>query len=310
VTAGRRARRVVLLGTAVGLGLVILEVAVPRGLWSGLAALVSLVPVALALALGGWPAASLATAVAATGVAAMAGASAVLVILLKYALPGATLGLMLVRRWSLAAGLALVSTVSLVGLAALLWAFLPAEGSPLDLVRQQLEAQVSELERLGSRLGPGGDPGWPAESARIVAATMRVAGPSVVLLGLFLTALVNYVLMRACLRGERFRSFSTEAVSDHLVWSVIGGGLLLVSGHRGLALVGLNVLIALAPLYAIQGLAVLRHFCQRVAVPRLLQIVGFALFAVHPLLLVVAACLGLSDLWVDFRKIRRTATPA
>ena len=139
---------------------------------------------------------------------------------------------------------------------------------------------------------------------------MRVAGPSVVLLGLFLTALVNYVLMRACLRGERFRSFSAEAVSDHLVWSVIGGGLLLVSGHRGLALVGLNVLIALAPLYAIQGLAVLRHFCQRVAVPRLLQIVGFALFAVHPLLLVVAACLGLSDLWVDFRKIRRTVTPA
>jgi hypothetical protein len=310
VTAGRRARRVVLLGTAVGLGLVILEVAVPRGLWSGLVALVSLVPVALALAWGGWPAASLATAVAATGVAAMAGASAVLVILLKYALPGATLGLVLVRRWSLAAGLALVSTVSLVGLAALLWAFLPAEGSPLDLVRQQLEAQVTELERLGSRLGPGGDPGWPAESARMVAATMRVAGPSVVLLGLFLTALVNYVLTRACLRGERFRPFSAEAVSDHLVWSVIGGGLLLVSGHRGLALVGLNVLIALAPLYAIQGLAVLRHFCQRVAVPRLLQVVGFGLFAIHPLLLLVAACLGLSDLWVDFRKIRRTATPA
>jgi hypothetical protein len=38
--------------------------------------------------------------------------------------------------------------------------------------------------------------------------------------------------------------------------------------------------------------------------------VGFGLFALQPLLLVAAACLGLSDLWVDFRKIRRAATPA
>jgi hypothetical protein len=310
MTAGRRVRRVVLLGTAVGLGVVLLEVGVPRGLWSGLTALLSLVPVALAVVLGGWPAAGLATAVAGAGVAAAAGASAVLVIVFKYAVPGATLGLTLVRRWPLAVSLALVSAVSLVCLAGLLWTLLPAGGSPVELLRQQLDGQVAELERLGARLGMGTDPSWPAESARMVAATMRVAGPSVIMLGLFLTALVNYVLARAWLRGEGFRPFAAEAVSDHLVWPVIGGGLLLVSGHPGLTLVGLNLLIVLAPLYAIQGLAVLRHFCQRVAVPRLLQVVGFGLFAVHPLLLVVAACLGLSDLWIDFRKIRRTATPA
>jgi hypothetical protein len=310
MTAGRRGRRVVLLGTAVGLGLVLLEVGVPRGLWSGLTALVSLVPVALAVAWGGWPAAGLATAVAGAGMAAAAGASAILVIVLKYAVPGATLGLTLARRWPLAVSVALVSAVSLLCLAALLWTLLPPEGSPVERLGRELDGHVAELERLGTRLGMGTDPGWPAESARMVAATMRVAGPGVIMLGLFLTALVNYVVARVWLSHGGFRPFAAEAVSDHLVWPVIGAGLLLVSGHSGLILVGLNLLIVLAPFYAIQGLAVLRHLCQRVAVPRLLQVVGFGLFALHPLLLVVAACVGLSDLWIDFRKIRRTATPA
>ena len=74
--------------------------------------------------------------------------------------------------------------------------------------------------------------------------------------------------------------------------------------------VGLNLLMVLTPLYAIQGLAVLRHFFQKARLPRHLQGVGFGLFLLQPLLLIFAACLGLSDLWADFRKIRRAATPA
>ena len=53
-------RRVVLLGTGLGLGLMLLEAGAPRGWWSGVTALVGLVPVALALALGGLPAACVA----------------------------------------------------------------------------------------------------------------------------------------------------------------------------------------------------------------------------------------------------------
>jgi membrane protein required for beta-lactamase induction len=64
------------------------------------------------------------------------------------------------------------------------------------------------------------------------------------------------------------------------------------------------------PLYAIQGLAVFRHFFQRIGVPRLLQGVSFGLFAMQPLLLVAVSCVGLSDLWIDFRKIRQAPTAA
>jgi len=73
---------------------------------------------------------------------------------------------------------------------------------------------------------------------------------------------------------------------------------------------GVNLLIVLTPLYAIQGFAVFRFFFLRVRVPRLLQVLSFGLCAMQPLLLVAVAGIGLSDLWIDFRKIRQASTPA
>jgi uncharacterized protein YybS (DUF2232 family) len=178
------------------------------------------------------------------------------------------------------------------------------------LVGQQIDGHVAEVERLAARLPTLGDRAWVAESARLVAGILQIAGPAVILVGLLIVALTNYIGARLCLRGRSFRSFAEEAVPDHLVWVLIAAGAMLVSHHESTERVGLNVLLVLAPLYAIQGLAVLRHFFQKARVPRPLQGVSFGLFAVQPLLLVGAACLGLSDLWIDFRKIRQAATPA
>lgn len=303
-------RRVVLLGAGLGLGLILLEVTTPRGLWSGVAALVSLTPVGLAFALGGGAAAALAAVVAVGTAAALLDAGSAVVVTFKHALPGLALGFALARRRSLPSSLVLVSATSLLGLALLVVTMAPAGTSPLALVQRQLDAHVADLERLPARLGLAGDPGWAQDSARLVASTLRVAGPSVVMVGLVLGALVNYVVARLCLRGEGFRPFAREAVPDHLVWSVIAGGVMLVAGHPGLEAVGLNLLVVVAPFYAIQGLAVLRHLFLRVRVPRPLQVVSFGLLALQPLLLVGVACVGLSDLWIDFRKIRQAPTPA
>lgn len=314
MTAGPGPRRVVLWGAGMGLGLIVLEAGLPRGFWSGLAALFGLVPVGLALAVGGVPAAALAILLALAGVTAMTGAPSALAVLLRTVLPGLVLGGAVARRLSLPATLVLVSTTSLVGLALLLWWLVPAGTTPLAFLRQQIEGQITELEGLPGRLGLEGEPASLKDAARVVATVMRVAAPGVILLGLFLGAAVNYVVVRTCLRGQGFRPFATETVPDHLVWWVIGGGLFLASGltvgHEPLTLIGLNVLIVVAPLYAIQGLAVLRHFFQRANVPRLVQLLGFALFVFHPFLLLPAACVGLSDLWIDFRRIRGTPTPA
>jgi uncharacterized protein YybS (DUF2232 family) len=293
-----------------GLLLVALEVGEHRLGFGGVSALVSLVPVALALALGGPLAGGLAAAVGIGGVALALGGPAAAVVALRHVGPGLALGATVQRRVRLPTSLALVAGMNLLGILLLIWIFLPTGPNLFALLGRQVEPHVTEIDRLSGLVGMASDPAWVAESARLLTTAMRVAGPAILSVGLLVVALTNYVGVRLCLRGRPFRAFAEEAVPDHLVWLVIAGGLMLVSQHEGVERVGLNMLLVLAPLYAIQGLAVVRHFFQKARVPRPLQGVGFGLFAVQPLLLLAAACLGLSDLWVDFRKIRRAATPA
>jgi hypothetical protein len=293
-----------------GVGLALLEVGAPRGWAAGLAALVSFIPLALALALGGPAAAGLAAGAGAGLAGVLGGAPVALVVLLRHALPGLVLGWTLVRRVPLPAALALVTLASALGLALLVVLLVPAGGTPLAVLERQLEAQVGELERLPGRLGAGGEEAWTADAARAVAGVMRVAGPGVVAVGLFLGALANYVGARLGYRQAGFRPFARETVPDHLVWGVIGAGVLLVTGSDAAVRLGVNLLVLLLPLYALQGLAVVRHFFQRGGVPRPLQVLGFGLFALQPVLLLGAAGVGLSDLWIDFRKIRQVPSAA
>ena len=306
-------RRAVLLGAGLGLGLAGLEMVSSWGWWGGLAAIaVGLVPVAVALALGGPLAAALAGGVAMTAVGAIRGGPAMLIVGLKYALPGAALGLGLVRRLPVAVTTLLTALANLVGVVVLLWVLSPVGMGPIAYLERQVAAQVTELEQWPARLGAAGqDAGWATEAARFVVATLRIAAPGMLGLGVFAGAVANFAIARLCLRRRLgFRPFAQEAVPDHLVWGAIGAGVLLASRHERLEAVGLNLLLVLMPLYVIQGLAVFRHFFQRIGLPRLLQVVSFGLLAMQPLLLVAVSCVGLSDLWIDFRKIRQAPTAA
>ena len=306
-------RRAVLLGAGLGLGLAGLEMVSSWGWWGGLAAIaVGLVPVAVALALGGPLAAALAGGVAMTAVGAVRGGPAMLIVGLKYAVPGAALGLGLVRRLPVAVTTLLTALANLVGVIVLLWVLSPVGVGPIAYLERQVAAQVTELEQWPARLGAAGqDAGWATEAARFVVATLRIAAPGMLALGVFAGAVANFAIARLCLRRWLgFRPFAQEAVPDHLVWGAIGAGVLLASRHEHLEAVGLNLLLVLMPLYVIQGLAVFRHFFQRIGLPRLLQVVSFGLLAMQPLLLVAVSCVGLSDLWIDFRKIRQAPTAA
>ena len=310
---GPAARRAVLLGVGFGLALAGLDVVSSWSWGGGLVAIaVGLIPVAVAMTLGGPLAAGLAGAVAMTAVGVLDGAPAMLVVGLKYVLPGATLGIGLVRRLPVAVTTLLTALANLVGVAILLWILSPAGMGPIAYLERQVAAQVTELEQWPARLGAAGqDASWAIEAARFVVATLRVAAPGMLGLGIFAGAVANYVVARLMLRRRfGFRPFAQEAVPDHLVWGAIGAGVLLVSRHQRLEATGLNLLLVLMPLYVIQGLAVFRHFFQRIGLPRLLQVVSFGLLAMQPLLLVAVSCVGLSDLWIDFRKIRQAPTVA
>jgi uncharacterized protein YybS (DUF2232 family) len=312
VGASPDTRRAILLGAGMGLGVACLEAVSPRGLWGGLTGFVNLVPVAVALVLGGPLAATVAAVLGMTAIGAFRGGLAMLLVGLKYALPGATLGFGLVRRWPIAVTTLLTAAANLAGVVVLVWVLTPVGMGPLTFLERQIAAQVTEIEQLPARLGSAGqDAGWAADVARFFVATLRIAGPGMVALAFFAGAVANYAVARLYLRRRfAFRPFAKEAVPDHCVWAAIGVGVLLASRQDRLETIGLNLLLVLTPLYAIQGLAVFRHFFQRIGVPRLLQVVSFGLFAMQPLLLVAVSCVGLSDLWIDFRKIRQAPTAA
>jgi uncharacterized protein YybS (DUF2232 family) len=308
--ASPEARRV-LLGAGLGLGLALLDAAAPRGWWGGLTAMVSLVPVAVALVLGGPPAALAATAVALVSTGVARGPSGALLVALKYVVPGAVLGMGLARRSLIAVSTLVTALASLGGVVLLVWALAPGGVTPLGYLRQQVAGHIAELEAWPARAGAEPEAAWTAEAARFVVATLRLAGPGMLALGVLAGAVVNYAVARLCVRRRGgFRPFAQEAVPDHFVWAVVAAGLLLVSRQAGLETVGLSLLLVLMPLYAIQGLAVFRHFFQRVRLPRVLQVLSFGLFALQPVLLVAVSCVGLSDLWIDFRKIRQAPTAA
>jgi uncharacterized protein YybS (DUF2232 family) len=313
VGASPEARRAVLLGAGMGLGLACLEAVSSWGWGGGLVAVaLGLVPAAVALTVGGPFTAALAGGIAMTTIGALRGGPAILVVALKYVLPGATLGVGLVRRLPVAVTTILTALASLVGVVVLLWVLSPAGTSPIAYLERQVAVQVSELEQWPARFGTAGqEAGWATEAARFVVATLRVAAPGMLGLGVFAGAVANYAVARLLLRHRLgFRPFAQEAVPDHCVWGAIGAGVLLVSRHERLEAAGLNLLLVLMPLYVIQGLAVFRHFFQRIGLPRLLQVVSFGLLAMQPLLLVAVSCVGLSDLWIDFRKIRQAPTAA
>jgi hypothetical protein len=306
-------RRAVLLGVGLGFGLAGLEFAASWGWWGGLASIVvGLIPVALAAVLGGPLAAALAGGIAMTAVGVTSGGPALLVVGLKCVLPGAALGFGLVRRLPVAVTTLVTALVNLLGVVILLWVLSPAGMGPIAYLERQVAAQVTELEQWPARIGAAGqDAGWAAEAARFVVATLRIAAPGMLGLGIFAGAVANYTVARLCLRRRfGFRPFAQEAVPDHLVWGAIGAGVLLASRHQPLEATGLNLLLVLMPIYVIQGLAVFRYFFQRIGLPRLLQVVSFGLLAMQPILLVAVSCVGLSDLWIDFRKIRQAPTGA
>src|SRR5262245_3186085 len=142
-----------------GLGLAGLELVSSRGWWGGLTALISLVPMAVALAFNGSLAAGLTGAVAlaavglARGGAAAVGGPAMRVVCLKYVLPGIALGLSLARRLPVAVTTLLTAAASLVGVIVLLWVVAPAGVGPLAYLERQIAAHAADLEQWPARLG-------------------------------------------------------------------------------------------------------------------------------------------------------------
>jgi uncharacterized protein YybS (DUF2232 family) len=91
-----------------------------------------------------------------------------------------------------------------------------------------------------------------------------------------------------------------------LIWGLIGSGVGVLLGGGVVKIVALNVLLIVLACYFLQGLAIICHFFRKNRVPPILRTLGYILVvSLNPLPVIVTG-LGVFDLWVDFRKPRKT----
>jgi len=95
---------------------------------------------------------------------------------------------------------------------------------------------------------------------------------------------------------------------DHLVWGVIGCGLVLLIPSGSVKLIGLNGLIMLMAVYFFTGIAIVSFYFERKRFPRLLRIFLYSLIALQQFVLILVIGLGFFDVWLNFRKIKSPNT--
>jgi len=131
--------------------------------------------------------------------------------------------------------------------------------------------------------------------------------------GLYLASLLAIhsfcVLLLQRIKGQYYKihgaQFSKWRLPFGLVWLLIGAGFSLLLPVDTVSLVGRNLLVALLPLYFLQGMAVVSSFLQKKAYPPVVKGLIYLLLLILNPLPIIITCAGVFDLWIDFRRPRQ-----
>jgi hypothetical protein len=148
------------------------------------------------------------------------------------------------------------------------------------------------------------------EFANGAAGAMAQSYPSFIIIGILVTGVVNYYMVR--LLWSRIYGpglfhparFSGWVAPEQAIWVFIGSGGLLFFAEGILGALGLNLLSLVLVIYFLQGLAILIHFLDSRNVPVFFWILIFFVIVLQPILIGAAVGLGIFDTWIDLRKIR------
>jgi hypothetical protein len=137
--------------------------------------------------------------------------------------------------------------------------------------------------------------------------------PAFLIINHLLTNVMNYVLARFyCSRSQPPVHLDPPDLacwqpSDHLVWVFLASGVALLLPIAPIRAVGLNIFVVTLTIYLIQGIAIAVFWGRRAPFPPgmrlLLTLLLFLL--IGPLCVMLCVVVGLFDLWIDFRHLRR-----
>jgi uncharacterized protein YybS (DUF2232 family) len=123
----------------------------------------------------------------------------------------------------------------------------------------------------------------------------------------------NLLLARFVLRSKElfcpdFGRLNQWKAPEHLVWVAIASGVLLLFGHPGIKMLGINGLIVIMMIYFFQGIGIVSFYFEKKQFPKILRILLYGLIAIQQPLLLVVVALGFFDIWIDFRRTRKVET--
>ena len=152
------------------------------------------------------------------------------------------------------------------------------KGEDLDIVKQSMKMIADLLYRL-----------YPAFITMIF---ITVIGCNLALLKRTAALSVQTINI-----GE-FAAFKNP---DMLVWLLIAAGFSLLIPSPLATTPALNILMVVALLYFLQGMAVISALIAKQSLSRILRIGLYVMLVLQPYLAIVIAAVGLCDLWLDFR---------
>jgi len=132
--------------------------------------------------------------------------------------------------------------------------------------------------------------------------------PALAVMSTVIAVWANLLLARPLLAERRlplpdYGPLNRWKAPEHLVWGIIGCGIMVAFAAGGLKLLGLNGLLVLMVVYFFQGIAIVAFFFEKKRFPRLLRIFIYSLVAIQQMLILVIVALGLFDTWFNFRKL-------
>lgn len=146
------------------------------------------------------------------------------------------------------------------------------------------------------------------------ALTFASAYPAFIMVGTLVTAAVNFFLVRFVWTQAygptlfRQEKFSELVLPDFLIWALILSSASLFFIGSPIGSLGINLFALVMLVYFFQGLAVTVHILQSKKAHFVLWGLVFLMIVIQPILMGVVIGLGVFDIWVDFRKIRKINT--
>ncbi len=135
--------------------------------------------------------------------------------------------------------------------------------------------------------------------------------------GSLITTLLNYSTIKKLwgkwygFEGPYFNEppFSEWVIFDFFIWIFIASGLCLLLPLEPINLVGINLLFLSLLIYIIHGIAIALYWLEKSKKRRFFLFLGISLLLIQPLFLACVAGIGVFDIWLDFRKLRISASP-